>query len=127
MNGVLVDTSVWVDHFRRRNDALVELLKQGRTLTHLMIIGEIACGTPPAPRAQTLGNLSSLRMSQHASLHETMDFIERESIYGMGCGLVDLVLLTSTLMTSGARLWTLDKHLAALAERFRVGYHVAAH
>ncbi len=57
MSGVLVDTSVWIDHFRNRNEALVNLLNQDLALTHPMVIGEIACGTPPAPRTQTLGDL----------------------------------------------------------------------
>ncbi len=127
MSGVLVDTSVWIDHFRSRNEALVNLLSRDLALTHPMVIGEISCGTPPAPRAQTLGDLGLLSMAQHASLHETMEFIERESMYGMGCGLVDMVLLTSTLITPGAKLWTLDKRLAELAERFGVAHRVAAH
>ena len=127
MSGVLVDTSVWIAHFRSRNEALVSLLNQDLALTHPMVIGEIACGTPPAPRAQTLGDLGMLSMVQQASLRETMAFIEREAIYGMGCGLVDMVLLTSTLITPGARLWTLDKRLADLAERFGVTHRVAVH
>jgi hypothetical protein len=45
----------------------------------------------------------------------------------MGCGLVDVVLLTSTLITPGAKLWTLDKRLARLAERFGVAYRAAVH
>ena len=124
MNGVLVDTSVWIDHFRNRNAALMNLLNQELALTHLMVIGEIACGTPPAPRSQTLGDLGLLAMTQHAGLHETMEFIERESMYGTGCGLVDMVLLASTLMTPGAKLWTLDKRLAELAERFGVAHRL---
>jgi predicted nucleic acid-binding protein len=127
MSGVLVDTSVWIAHFRRRNEALVSLLNQDMVLTHPMVIGEIACGTPPAPRAQTLGDLGLLSMVQHASLRETMAFIEREAVFGMGCGLVDMVLLTSTLITPGATLWTLDKRLADLAERFGVAHRVAVH
>ncbi len=127
MSWVLVDTSVWIDHFRNRNEALVNLLSQDLALVHPMVIGEIACGSPPAPRARTLGDLGLLSMVQHASLHETMEFIERESMYGMGCGLVDMVLLTSTLITPGATLWTLDKRLAELAERFGVAYRVAEH
>jgi hypothetical protein len=127
MSGVLVDTSVWIDHFRNRNEALENLLNQDVAFTHPMVIGEIACGTPPAPRAQTLGDLGLLPMIQHVSLGETMEFIERESMYGMGCGLVDMVLLTSTLITPGAKLWTLDKRLAELAERFGVAYRVAMH
>jgi predicted nucleic acid-binding protein len=127
MSGVLVDTSVWIDHFRNHNEALGNLLNQDLALTHLMVVGEIACGTPPAPRAQTLGDLGLLPMIQHAGLRETIEFIDRESIYGLGCGLVDMVLLTSTLITPGAKLWTLDKHLAELAERFGVTYRAAVH
>ncbi|HAT30916.1 MAG TPA: VapC toxin family PIN domain ribonuclease [Janthinobacterium sp.] len=127
MSGVLVDTSVWIEHFRNPNLALENLLNQDMVLTHPIVIGEIACGTPPAPRTQTLGDLGLLQMTQHVGLHETMEFIERESIYGMGCGLVDRVLLTSTLITPSAKLWTLDKRLAELAERFGVAHRVAVH
>lgn len=49
-------------------------------------------------------------MIQDAGLRDTMAFIERESIYGMGCGLIDIIL------------WTLDKRLADLATRFGVAY-----
>ena len=127
MSGVLVDTSVWIDHFRNRNEALENLLNQDLVLTHPMVIGEIACGTPPAPRTQTLGDLGLLPMIQHVGFHETMEFIERETMYGMGCGLVDMILLTSTLITPGAKLWTLDRRLAELAERFGVAHRVAVH
>jgi predicted nucleic acid-binding protein len=127
MSAVLIDTSVWIGHFRKSNVSLVALLSQDSAFTHPMIVGEIACGTPPAPRTRTLGDLGLLPMIKDAGLRETMAFIERESIYGMGCGLVDVVLLTSTLITPGAKLWTLDKRLARLAERFGVAYRVAVH
>ncbi|HWW72947.1 MAG TPA: PIN domain-containing protein [Duganella sp.] len=122
MNGVLVDTSVWIDHFRNRSAALVVLLSQDLACMHPMVIGELACGTPPAPRTQTLRDLGLLPTVQHASIRETMEFIERESLYGLGCGLVDLILLTSTLLTPGAKLWTLDQRLAKLAHRFGVAH-----
>ena len=122
MSGVLVDTSVWVDHFRNRNAALEILLRQDLVCVHPMIIGELACGTPPAPRSRTLRDLGLLPTIQHATLRETMAFIERESLYGLGCGLVDLVLLTSTLLTPGAKLWTLDQRLDKLAARFGVAH-----
>ena len=118
MIGVLVDTSVWIDHFRHRSTALEVLLRQDLACIHPMIVGELACGTPPAPRSRTLRDLGLLPTIQHASLRETMEFIERESLYGLGCGLVDLVLLTSTLLTPGAKLWILDQRLARLAARF---------
>lgn len=126
MNGVLVDTSVWVDHFRQRNDALADLLELDLVLAHPLIVGEIACGTPPR-RDRTLSDLNALQPSRQASVREVIDFIERERLFGQGCGLVDLLLLASTLITPGVELWTLDKRLCALAERFGVMYQPALH
>lgn len=124
---VLLDTSVWIDHFRNGNDALVHLLKLDFALTHPMIIAEIACGTPPAPRMQTLSNISLLQSCNQASLSEVMDFIEREKLYGLGCGIVDISLLASTLITPDAQLWTLDKRLAELAKHFGVAHQPMLH
>ena len=119
---VLIDTSVWIAHFRNGNDVLVKLIELDRALTHPMVIGEIACGTPPAPRIQTLNSIGLLQPCNQVSLSEVMAFIEREKLYGLGCGLVDMLLLASTLITQGAALWTLDKRLAELAGRFGVDY-----
>ncbi|HKK57067.1 type II toxin-antitoxin system VapC family toxin [Marinobacter sp.] len=119
---VLVDTSVWVDHFRRSNDSLVALMLRDEVLIHPMVLGELACGTPPAPRERTLGDIGLLRSVTQASWDEVMAFIEREKLYGLGCGLVDVSLLASTLMTRGSCLWTLDKRLAALAARFDIAF-----
>ena len=123
---VLVDTSVWVDHFRQGNAELVRLIEMDQALMHPWILGEIACGSPPA-RGQTLSDLGLLRLASQATLPEVMAFIEREKLFGVGCGLVDVALLASTLMTPGARLWSLDKRLAALAERLGVGYRASVH
>ncbi|MDR2015038.1 MAG: VapC toxin family PIN domain ribonuclease [Azoarcus sp.] len=119
MKDVLVDTSVWIDHFRQHNDVLAGLLELDLVMAHPLILGEIACGSPPN-RTQTLSDLLSLRQSRQASVSEVMDFIERERLFGLGCGLVDMLLLASTLMTPEAELWTLDKRLGAMAERFGV-------
>ena len=119
---VIVDTSVWVDHFKKRNDALIALLQLDRALTHPMVLAELACGTPPAPRARTLGDIGLFEAPNQASVPEILQFIEVEQLHGLGCGLVDVALLASTLITPGAQLWTLDKRLAALAERFGVRY-----
>lgn len=117
---VLVDTSVWVEHFRHANTTLQSLLLKDTVSTHPFIIGELACGTPPAPRQQTLAHIKHLRMTSQVSMTETLDFIEREKLYGRGCGLIDLTLLASTLITPGCSLWTLDKRLANLAGEMNV-------
>ncbi len=115
---VLVDTSVWVDHFRNHNAALVSLMSQDRVLIHPFVLTELACGTPPAPRKRTLADLALLRMARQASQAEVLDFIEREKLYGLGCGLVDITLLASALL----KLWTLDKRLLRLATRLRAAH-----
>jgi len=51
---IWVDTSVWVNHFKNRNEDLVRLLVSDSALIHPLIVAELACGTPPAPRTQTL-------------------------------------------------------------------------
>jgi hypothetical protein len=59
VSGILVDTLVWMDHFRDGNDTLIGLLDLDLVLVHPLIIGELACGAPPS-RAQTLTDLASL-------------------------------------------------------------------
>ena len=124
---VLVDTSVWVDHFKHRNDALIALIVSDQALTHPMVLVELACGTPPAPRARTLGDIGLLQPAKQASLTEVIAFIEREKLYGLGCGLVDVSLLASTLITPGAQLWTMDRRLDDLSGRFGVAHRPQLH
>jgi len=117
---VLVDTSVWVDHFRRPNAVLADLMVLDQVLTHPFVVGELACGTPPAPRLRTLSDMALLLPANQATPDEVRDFIEREKLFGLGCGLIDLTLLASTLITQGAQLWTLDKRLASLSARYDI-------
>ena len=41
---ILIDTSVWIDHFRSTSAALTEVLAAEEVLTHPFVIGELACG-----------------------------------------------------------------------------------
>jgi len=122
MSLVLADTSVWIAHFRKPNPALQTLLSADQVLCHPMVLIEIACGTPPAPRERTLSDLRQLRSAIVASTQETLALIEREQLQDSGCGAVDLLLLGSVLLTSGAVLWTLDKNLEALAARLEISF-----
>ena len=125
MNGVLVDTSVWVDHFRKRNENLVSLLTLDLALSHPLVVTELACGTPPAPRSRTLTDIATLPQARQATLDEVRDFIEREKLYGLGCGVVDLALLASTLLTPGSRLWSLNRRLLELTQWFDLAFRPA--
>ena len=122
MDLVLADTSVWIAHFRKPNPVLQALLSADQVLCHPLVLIEIACGTPPAPRERTLGDMRRLRSATVATTEETLAFIERAQLQDSGCGAVDLLLLASVLLTSDAVLWTLDTNLSALAARFEISF-----
>jgi predicted nucleic acid-binding protein len=68
---VLVDTSVWIQHFREKQPALESLLEQAEVLTHQFIIGELACGNLKH-RRETLFYLDALPKATVATHEETM-------------------------------------------------------
>jgi len=123
MSLVLADTSVWIAHFRKPNPVLQSLLSADQVLCHPMVVIEIACGTPPAPRERTLRDLRELRSATVANTDEILTLIERKQLQDSGCGAVDLFLLASVLLTVDGVLWTLDKNLEALAARFDVSFN----
>lgn len=122
MAAVLVDSSVWVAHFRKSNNLLQSLLATDQVLSHPLIVLELACGTPPAPRERTLGDLKKLQQSVVATTDETLALIEREQLQDLGCGAVDVSLLASVLLTPDTLLWTVDKNLDALSARLGVAF-----
>jgi predicted nucleic acid-binding protein len=127
MSPVLVDTSVWVAHFRRPNPVLRSLLEIDRVLCHSLIVLELACGTPPAPRERTLGDLELLRQAKAATTEELLSLIETERLFDTGCGAVDIALLASVLLTPNARLWTADRDLEALSASVGAAFEAKGH
>ena len=123
MNLVLADTSVWVAHFRLANPVLQSQLAMDQILCHPLILIELACGTPPAPRERTLADLKRLQSAVVATSHEILSLIENKRCYDTGCGATDIALLASAMLTRDARLWTMDKNLSALAARLDVDFN----
>ena len=110
---VLVDTSVWVEHLRRRDSKLAKLLADGEVLCHPFVIGELACGSLRA-RREILALLAALPSLETASNDAVLEFIERQRLSGKGLGWVDLHLLAACARARVA-LWTLDKRLGRSA------------
>lgn len=117
---VLVDTSVWVEHFRRGNEVLRSLLVDGQVYCHPFIVGELACGHLKN-RHEILTLLGSLQQALVSEDEEVLELIERNRLHGRGLGWVDVHLLGSALL-SGTRLWTLDRRLRQVALEFDVAY-----
>lgn len=110
---VLVDTSIWVDHLRRSNTGLVELLEQTQVAIHPWIIGELACGNIKN-RKELLLLLKSLPSIAVAEDEEVLQLIESKKLMGRGIGWVDVHLL-ATCLIEGVPLWTGDKSLRTIS------------
>jgi predicted nucleic acid-binding protein len=121
---ILVDSSVWIDHLRAGEPALVELLNSGRVLAHPFVIGELACGNLKNRKA-VLSLLQDLPATPVATDEEVLFFIERHGLMGKGIGYVDAHLLAATSLAGTARLWTRDKRLGAVATSMGLAFETA--
>lgn len=118
---ILVDTSVWVDHLRKGDRGLAELLTASNVLMHPFVIGELACGNL-RKRDQILALLKDLPCAAVATDGEVLFFIERHTLMGRGLGYVDVHLLASVALQATARLWTRDRRLRVAADSLELGH-----
>ena len=118
---VLVDTSVWVDHLRKGEPRLVELLERNQVLMHPSVRGELACGNLNN-RSVVLAMLSDLPAAVVASDDEVMGLIERQGLMGRGIGYVDVHLLAATALSAPASLWTKDRALESVAVKIDLAW-----
>lgn len=123
---ILVDTSVWVDHLRRGDPRLVDLLERSVVVMHPYVVGEIACGSLH-DRASILELLQDLPAAAVAEGDEVLQFIDRQDLHGTGIGYVDVHLLASVALTEGAKIWTRDKRLRLVAETLGCAYRETGH
>ena len=112
---ILADTSVWVDHFRKRDAALYQQLQRNNISTHPFIVTELVLGNLP-DRQNAIASLDRLPMVKVAQLHEVRRLIETHSLFQRGIGFVDAHLIASTLITPHTVLWSRDKRLHDVAE-----------
>jgi predicted nucleic acid-binding protein len=116
----LIDTSVWIEHFRRPDAWLQRLLAVGAALVHPFVIGELALGGLPE-RDTTLRWLHRLPQPRVARPAEVLAFVEQQGLAGAGIGYVDAHLLAAASLTPPARLWSGDRRLAEAAGRLGLG------
>lgn len=113
---ILVDTSIWIDHFRHSDAELRKVIADDRLLCHPVVIGELALGSL-RDRGVLMAFFSAQREALVGSHDEVMTMIDRHSIFSMGIGYTDAHLLASTLLDRRSLLWTRDKRLAAAAQK----------
>ena len=94
----------------------------GLVLAHPCVVGELACGTLPAPPMRTLGDMALLLSADQAAPDDLSAFIDQDVMFGLGSDWIELMLLPSTLTTHRAQLLTLVNGLASLSERSGVSW-----
>jgi predicted nucleic acid-binding protein len=111
---ILVDTSVWIEHFRSAGLILTQLLHDGEVLGHPFVVGELALGNLQQ-REGLLSDLRELPQAAVASDEEVLQFVDHQVLFGRGIGYVDAHLLAAARLTAGSKLWTHDRRLRAVA------------
>jgi predicted nucleic acid-binding protein len=118
---ILADTSIWIDHLRKGDDHLVDLLNHSRVTIHPFVLGELACGNL-RNRQDILRLLRDLPRLNPATDEEVLYFIEKMALMGQGIGYIDAHLLAAVTLSSPVRLWTRDKRLLAVAGTLGLDY-----
>jgi predicted nucleic acid-binding protein len=121
MSPVLVDTCVWVEHFRTRNAHLMALLEDGEVLSHPLVVGELSMGCLK-DRAQTLWSLARLGRPPIATDAETHQMVDARRLWGRGIQWNDARILASAVI-GGVKLWTVDYRLAEIALEMGVSWN----
>jgi predicted nucleic acid-binding protein len=111
---ILVDTSIWIDHFRRSEPQLSQFLDRGDIVMHPFIVGELLLGHVPRI-AEMVGDLNTLPKAIVASVDEVLAFISRRKLGGTGIGYVDAHLLAAAALMPETMIWTRDKRLLTAA------------
>ncbi|RJO61625.1 type II toxin-antitoxin system VapC family toxin [candidate division WS5 bacterium] len=117
---ILVDTSIWISHFREGNSHLKKLLLDELVVCHPFIIGELACGHLKN-REEIISLLKSLPKARTVENDEILHFIDNRKLMGLGIGLIDVHLLASSLLTN-TLLWTADKQLSTVSSKLNILY-----
>ena len=118
---ILVDTSIWIDHFRKLDSTLQELLDAGQVLCHPYVIGELSVGNL-YDRTLTLRRLSELPMITGETHERVLKFIAHNSLFGTGLGYIDMHLLAAMRLAPEVSIWTRDRRMLKAAERLAVDH-----
>ena len=117
---VLVDTNIWINHFKKTDAELVANLNTGSVACHPYIIGELACGNLKK-RSEILALFQSLPSAPVVEPDELLSFIETNALMGKGLGYIDIHLLASAVL-AGLPLWTEDRRLMRAAKALNASY-----
>ncbi|MGA2579946.1 MAG: PIN domain-containing protein [Bryobacteraceae bacterium] len=117
---ILVDSSVWINHFRHAEPRLEALLVHELVSLHPFVLGELACGNLHK-RAETIARLEELPAAAVAPEAQVRHLLESRRLWGTGLGWIDLHLLASAVIAK-SKLWTTDRAVAAAARQLGIAF-----
>ena len=114
---ILIDTNVWIEHFKSESEDVSALLEADCVVMHPFIVAELALGGL-RDRMMTLAALEQLPELPVAEHHEVRQLIKVQKLYTEGIGLVDAHLIASLILVqTPTALWTDDDGLARVANK----------
>ncbi len=115
MKKVLVDSSVWISHFKKADPLLIQLLAEDSVVTHPFVLQELYLGRPKGKDFifDLLETLETLPILETA---DVFSFIEKNNIVGGGIGIIDTHLLASAY-NNKIGIHTNDKNLKKLTTK----------
>ena len=124
MNGVLIDTSVWIEYFRGNRNYInpgLELIELGMAYSLEVVFAELAQGAKGKREMEVI-----LAFFSNMKLLDSPGLIFKAGIYSQQnrliekeIGLIDAILIVCTI-ENDLKLWTLDKKILSFLEPDRV-------
>jgi predicted nucleic acid-binding protein len=116
---ILVDTSVWIDHLRKSEAKLHDLLLNDEVVTHPLVRLELALGSI-VNREKVLADIALLPHAATAGAEELFGLVELRRLYRRGIGITDIHLIASALFDKSISIWTRDRRLGEIAGEFGI-------
>lgn len=114
---ILIDTSVWIEFFRRNEDypaRISSLLETHRVVAFEPVFAELLYGARSRKDRDMITSFWELLPRVDfgsGSLMKAAEMAGREDFLQSGIGLIDALIIQATL-DGDHRLWTLDKRIA---------------
>lgn len=115
MNGVIFDTSIWIEYFKVNPtffNPCQELLDKRIVLTLDLIFAELVQGAKGEREITILKNYHELlpRIEDSGLIFEAGIFSKKNKLINQGIGLIDTIIIFAGLKNQ-CKIWTLDKKI----------------
>lgn len=119
---VIIDTSVWVDSMRLRDERVSTWIAADQILQHPFVTAEIGMGSfrSAVARSHMIDLLESFDQIQIVTDQDFHTFVATNELFGTGIGFADAHLLQACVTHPNAPLVTRDNRLVKQAERLGI-------